>query len=70
VVAVEPTQYWVITRDELEEFLNNYNSAGTLLLIGLATTLSRRIRDVTRKLSEQTELTKLQASLYNMAEAK
>jgi CRP/FNR family cyclic AMP-dependent transcriptional regulator len=70
VVAVEPTQYWVITREELEEFLNNYTSAGTLLLIGLATTLSRRIRDVTRKLSEQTELTKLQASLYNMAEDK
>ena len=70
VVAVEPTQYWVITRDELEEFLNNYHAAGTVLLIGLATTLSRRIRDVTRKLSEQTDLTKLQASLYSMVESK
>jgi CRP-like cAMP-binding protein len=61
VVAVEECQYWVITRDNLEEFINNYPSAGILLLIGLSTTLSRRIREVTRKLAEQTELNKLRA---------
>jgi CRP-like cAMP-binding protein len=63
VVAVEECQYWVITRDNLEEFINNHPSAGILLLIGLSTTLSRRIREVTRKLAEQTELNKVRESL-------
>lgn len=63
VVAVEESRYWVITRDNLEEFINNSPSAGILLLIGLSTTLSRRIREVTRKLAQQTELTKLRESL-------
>jgi CRP-like cAMP-binding protein len=65
VVAVKECQYWVITRDNLEEFISNYPSAGILLLIGLSTTLSRRIREVTRKLAEQTELTKLHESMRN-----
>ena len=63
VVAIEQCQYWVITRDNLEEFINNHPSAGILLLIGLSTTLSRRIREVTRKLAEQTELNKVRESL-------
>ena len=63
VVAVDECQYWVITRDNLEEFINNHPSSGILLLIGLSTTLSRRIREVTRKLAEQTELNKLRKSL-------
>lgn len=61
VVAVEECQYWVISRDNLEEFINNHPSSGILLLIGLSTTLSRRIREVTRKLAEQTELNKAHA---------
>ncbi len=65
VVATEPCQYWVITRDSLEEFINNHPMAGILLLIGLATTLGRRIREVTRKLAQQTELTKLRESLMD-----
>jgi CRP-like cAMP-binding protein len=65
VVAVEECQYWVMTRDNLEEFINNHPSAGILLLIGLSTTLSRRIREVTRKLSDLTELTKIRKSLTN-----
>ena len=65
VITVGECQYWEITRDRLEEFINNCPSAGTLLLIGLATTLSRRIREVTRKLAEQTELTKLRESLMD-----
>ena len=59
VVAVEECQYWVMTRDNLEEFINNHPSAGILLLIGLSTTLSRRIREVTRKLAEQIEFNKV-----------
>lgn len=58
VVAIEESQYWAITRENLEEFINNHPASGILLLIGLATTLSRRIRDVTKKFVEQTELNK------------
>jgi len=65
VVAVEECQYWVMTRDNLEEFINNHPSAGILLLIGLSTTLSRRIREVTRKLAEQIEFTKVRESLVD-----
>lgn len=68
VVAIEPTQYWVITRDDLEAFINNYPHAGTILLIGLATTLGRRIRELTRKLAEQSELAQLRESLYRHTE--
>ena len=65
VVAVEECQYWVMTRDNLEEFINNHPSAGIPLLIGLSTTLSRRIREVTRKLAEQVEFTKARESLVD-----
>lgn len=65
VIAMEPSQYWVITREALEDYINNYPSAGTVILIGLASTLGRRVRDITRKLSEQTELSKIRESLFN-----
>jgi CRP-like cAMP-binding protein len=58
VVAVEPSQYWVISREDLEDFLNNYNAAGIMLMIGLATTLSQRIRGITAKLAEQADINK------------
>jgi CRP-like cAMP-binding protein len=58
VVAVEPSQYWEITREDLEDFLNNYNAAGIMLMIGLATTLSQRIRGITAKLAEQADINK------------
>ena len=49
VVAVEETQYWEISRKELEKFINKNTAAGSVLLIGLAATLGRRIRAVTVK---------------------
>ena len=49
VITVEETQYWEISRQELEKFINNNTSAGSVLLIGLAATLGRRIREVTVK---------------------
>ena len=58
VIAVEQTQYWVINRQDLEEFLNNYNSAGIVLMIGLANTLSKRLRGMTEKLAEQADINK------------
>ncbi|MEI6377944.1 MAG: Crp/Fnr family transcriptional regulator, partial [bacterium] len=56
VVTIEAAQYWMISRADLEDYINNYPQAGIQILIGLAATLSRRLRGVTRKLIEQTEL--------------
>ena len=58
VVASEPCQYWQITRDKLEEYLNNHNLPAVILLIGLASTLGQRIRGITKKLAEQTDKAK------------
>ena len=49
VVAVETSQYWVITRGALETFINKNAGAGSMLLIGLAATLGQRIRKLTDK---------------------
>lgn len=58
VVASEPSHYWEITRERLEEFFNTHHAIGIVLLIGLASTLGRRIRGITQKLAEQTERAK------------
>ena len=49
VVAVDETEYWVITRGALETFINKNAAAGSMLLIGLAATLGQRIRKLTDK---------------------
>lgn len=58
VVATEPSRYWEITRERLEQFLNSGNTAAIILLIGLASTLGQRIRGITQKLAAQTEKSK------------
>ncbi len=68
VAAVESSQYWAITREDLEDFLNNYNSAGIMLMIGLATTLSQRIRGITAKLAEQADINKFRDMTVEFAE--
>ncbi len=68
VVAIEPSQYWVISRQDLEEFINNYSNAGSILLIGIASTLGRRIRGLMCKLDEQAELGKLREALFMKTE--
>ena len=64
VIAIEPSQYWMITRADLEDFINNYQAAGIQILIGVAATLGRRLRGVTQKLAEQTELGSIRNSLF------
>jgi CRP-like cAMP-binding protein len=64
VVAVEKAQYWVIPRESIEEFINDHQAAGSFLLIGLARTLGRRIRDLTRKMAEQAELSRIREQLF------
>jgi CRP-like cAMP-binding protein len=62
VIVIEQTQYWAITRSDLEEFINNYPHAGVQLLISLASLLSKRLRSVTRRLMEEAELAVVRAS--------
>lgn len=49
VEAVGLSEYWVITREAFERFINQNHAAGSVLLIGLAMTLSKRIRGLTEK---------------------
>lgn len=55
VVAVDPTQLWRIARGELEEFFNAYPGSGNVLLCGIATNLSARLRSVSEKLAGKVE---------------
>jgi CRP-like cAMP-binding protein len=63
VIVVERVQYWAISRQNLEEFINNYPHAGMQLVISLASVLSKRLRSVTRRLMEEAELAVVRASL-------
>jgi len=63
VVAIEPSQYWMITRNELEDYINNYPEAGIRILIGVAGTLGRRLRAVTLKLAEKNQLSSVRSAL-------
>ena len=63
VMVIEPIQYWMITRSNLEEFINHYPQAGMQLVISLAALLSKRLRSVTRRLMEEAELAVVRASL-------
>ena len=47
VEAVETSDYWIITRDSFENFINKHHAAGSVLLIGLAMTLGQRVRELT-----------------------
>lgn len=49
VEVVETSEYWMITRDAFERFINKNHATGSMLLIGLAMTLGKRIRDLTEK---------------------
>jgi hypothetical protein len=49
VEAVETSDYWIITRDSFESFINKHHAAGSILLIGLAMTLGQRVRELTEK---------------------
>ena len=52
VVAAEPSEYWEITRDAFENFINEFRSTGTAILIALAATLGQRIRQSTEGLDQ------------------
>jgi CRP-like cAMP-binding protein len=63
VVIIEDAQYWMIARSDFMEFTRNYPEAGNQLLYGMASTLSKRLRGVTRKLMEETEIAAVRAAL-------
>lgn len=52
VVAREFAQVWRISRENLEAFLETSPVAGGNLVVGIATQLSRRLRDVNERLVE------------------
>jgi CRP-like cAMP-binding protein len=64
VVAIEETQYWEISRKDLEDFINNYPQAGIQLLVGVASMLGRRLRSVTKKLMDEAQMSVVRASLW------
>ena len=64
MVTVKPSQYWVIPRADLEKFIQDSPVAGSTLLMGLAGTLGRRIRNLTQTMSEQAELSKIREQLF------
>lgn len=63
VVVIEEAQYWVIARSDFEQFLGNYPEAGMQIVIGVASTLSKRLRGVTRKLMDESQMTAARAAL-------
>lgn len=63
VMVIEPAQYWVATRADVEDFINNYPEAGVQIVVGVATTLSKRLRVVTKKLMEEAEMAEVRAAL-------
>jgi CRP-like cAMP-binding protein len=64
VVTVKKSQYWVIPRADLQKFIKDFPEAGSILLMGLASTLGRRIRDLTQKMTEQAELSRIREQLF------
>ena len=65
VVVIETAQYWTVQRSDIEEFINNYPEAGIQLVIGVAATLSRRLRGVTKKLMDESQMAVVRASLLS-----
>ena len=51
VTAVEFSQVWIITRQSLEDFMNEYPLPAAHLLVGIGKTLARRLRDVNEKIA-------------------
>ena len=54
VVAAESSEYWEITREAFETFINESRSTGTAILIALAATLGQRIRQSAENLGQAT----------------
>jgi CRP-like cAMP-binding protein len=69
VVVIEPVQYWVTSREEVEDFINTYPEAGIQIVIGVASMLSRRLRAVTQKLMEEAEMSEVRAALLHQPPA-
>jgi len=56
VVAMQPSKVWKIERTPLEQFLDNHQEAGLLLMIAIAKYLSRRVRTMAGKVVAQQRL--------------
>jgi CRP-like cAMP-binding protein len=63
VVAVEDAQVWHTTRGDLEQFIQNYPTAGMQLVISIAAVLSQRVRMLTQRMLDEAEMAVVRASL-------
>lgn len=59
VVAMQPTQLWLITREEFQNFLSGYPVAANALLISIATLLSQRLRTLCERLVDRDDYQEL-----------
>lgn len=64
VAVIEKAQYWVMTRPDFEDFVNTHTEAGIQIMVGVSSTLARRLRNLTRKLVEEAEMASVRASLF------
>lgn len=55
VVAAVDSEYWEITRDAFEKFINDSRSAGSTLLVSLAATLGARVRQTSAAAAQAME---------------
>ena len=55
-VAHMDSKAWVISRDKLEQFLNDHPSLGCMLLLGVAEGLAKRTRTMVKKLNATWEI--------------
>lgn len=56
VISRDESHVWRISRQRLEEYLNNHPSFGCLLLLGVSEVLARRTRELVNKLNATWEL--------------
>jgi len=63
VTAIDPSQLWLITRDELQAYINGYPESSNRLLISIATLLAGRLRSVSSKLVDKVEYAALVGEL-------
>ncbi len=59
VTVREYAQLWQISRADLEEFLNRYPNAGSRLLLGIASVLARRVRQLDSKVAIASALSRI-----------
>jgi hypothetical protein len=64
VLRVKKCHDGVIPCAVLQKFIKDFPKAGSVLLTGLSSTQGRRVRDLTRKIMEQSKLSKIRVQPF------